>query len=61
MARAATKTSMLGRIAGLEMVWTDNLADHLRMSNDDTKVTFFITRPFSNARDIPQSLSYPMV
>ena len=31
----------LGRIAGLEIVWTDNLADHLRMSDDDTKVHIF--------------------
>lgn len=31
----------LGRIAGLEIVWTDNLVDHLRMSDDDTKVHIF--------------------
>lgn len=31
----------LGRIAGLEIVWTDNLIDHLRMSDDDTKVHIF--------------------
>ncbi|ROW01385.1 hypothetical protein VPNG_07618 [Cytospora leucostoma] len=31
----------LGRIAGLEIVWTDNLADHLRMSDDNTKVHIF--------------------
>ncbi|KAH8777893.1 hypothetical protein F5883DRAFT_544176 [Diaporthe sp. PMI_573] len=31
----------LYRIAGLEIVWTDNLIDHLRMSDDDTKVHVF--------------------
>lgn len=31
----------LGRISGLEIVWTDNLVDHLRMSDDDTKVHIF--------------------
>jgi hypothetical protein len=31
----------LSRIAGLEIVWTDNLIDHLRLSDDDTKVHIF--------------------
>ncbi|KAI9772501.1 MAG: hypothetical protein M1840_000706 [Geoglossum simile] len=32
----------LGRIAGIEIVWTDNLADHLRMIDDeDKKVAIF--------------------
>lgn len=31
----------LDRIAGLEIIWTDNLIDHLRMSDDDTKVHIF--------------------
>lgn len=31
----------LSWIAGLEIVWTDNLIDHLRMSDDDTKVHIF--------------------
>lgn len=31
----------LSRIAGLEIVWTDNLIDHIRMSDDDTKVHIF--------------------
>ncbi|KAF2499047.1 hypothetical protein BU16DRAFT_261029 [Lophium mytilinum] len=31
----------LRRIAGIEIVWTNNLADHLRMTDDDTKVTIF--------------------
>lgn len=31
----------LSRIAGLNIVWTDNLIDHLRMSDDDTKVHIF--------------------
>lgn len=29
------------RVAGLEIVWTDNLADHLLLSDDDTKVHIF--------------------
>jgi len=31
----------LGRIAGIEIVWTSNLADHLRMQDDDTRVAVF--------------------
>ncbi|KAH8665148.1 hypothetical protein BGZ60DRAFT_470787 [Tricladium varicosporioides] len=31
----------LQRIAGIEIWWTDNLADHLRMSNDDKAVAIF--------------------
>ena len=31
----------LGRIAGLKIVWTDNLADHLRLIDDDRKVAIF--------------------
>lgn len=31
----------LGRIAGIEIVWTDNLADHLRMIDEDKKVAVF--------------------
>lgn len=31
----------LSRIAGLGIVWTDNLIDHLRMSDDDSKVHIF--------------------
>lgn len=31
----------LCRIAGLEIVWTDNLIDHLRLTEDDTKVHIF--------------------
>lgn len=39
----------LQRIAGIEVEWTDNLLDHLRLTNDDTKVhvfhhTFFLER-----------------
>lgn len=29
------------KIAGLEVVWTDNLADHLRLIHSDTKVFIF--------------------
>ncbi|KAH6889962.1 hypothetical protein B0T10DRAFT_43906 [Thelonectria olida] len=31
----------LGRIAGLEIVWTDNIADHLRLADHDTRVHVF--------------------
>lgn len=30
-----------GRITGLEIIWTDNLLDHLRLTDDDTKVHVF--------------------
>lgn len=47
----------LGRIAGLEIVWTDNLADHLRMSDDDTKVHIFHHASFLECqRRSPKSL-----
>lgn len=29
------------RIAGLEIIWTSNLADHLRLFDDDTRVAIF--------------------
>lgn len=29
------------QIAGIEIVWTDNLADHLRLVESDTKVAIF--------------------
>jgi hypothetical protein len=35
------KASNLDRIAGLEVVWTDNLADHLRLTDDDRRVHIF--------------------
>jgi hypothetical protein len=35
------KASNLVRIAGLEIEWTDNLADHLRMTDDDKRVHIF--------------------
>jgi hypothetical protein len=31
----------LSRIAAIEIVWTSNLADHLRMQDDDTRVAVF--------------------
>jgi hypothetical protein len=31
----------LERIAGLKIVWTDNLSDHLRLMRDDTEVTIY--------------------
>jgi hypothetical protein len=31
----------LSRIAGVEILWTDNLVDHLRLTDDDTKVHVF--------------------
>ncbi|KAJ2980262.1 hypothetical protein NUW58_g6992 [Xylaria curta] len=35
------KAVNLSRIAALEVVWTDNLVDHLRLTDDDTKVHIF--------------------
>lgn len=31
----------LERMAGIHIIWTDNLADHLRMKDDDTRVAIF--------------------
>jgi hypothetical protein len=31
----------LSRIVGLEIIWTDNLVDHLRMTDDDRRVHIF--------------------
>jgi hypothetical protein len=31
----------LQRIAGIQIIWTDNLADHLSMRDDDTRVAIF--------------------
>jgi hypothetical protein len=31
----------LERVAGIKIFWTDNLADHLRMMDDDTRVAVF--------------------
>jgi hypothetical protein len=31
----------LERVAGLEIIWTDNLANHLRVTDDDTRVFIF--------------------
>ena len=38
--------SNLTLIAGIEIVWTDNLLDHLRLTNDDTKVHIFYHASF---------------
>ncbi|KAI3330077.1 hypothetical protein F4824DRAFT_515956 [Ustulina deusta] len=35
------KATNFGRIAGLEIIWTDNLVDHLRLTDDDTNVHIF--------------------
>lgn len=39
----------LTRIAGLEIVWTDNLVDHLRLTDDDTRVHIFHHASFLEA------------
>ncbi len=36
----------LGRIAGIEIEWTKNLADHLRLEDDDRKVAIFYHASF---------------
>ncbi|KAK5636367.1 hypothetical protein RRF57_012079 [Xylaria bambusicola] len=35
------KARNFDRITGLEIIWTDNLVDHLRLTDDDTKVHIF--------------------
>lgn len=42
--------SNLERIAGLRIVWTRNLADHLRVRNDDTEVAIFHYVSFLNTQ-----------
>ncbi|KUI66045.1 hypothetical protein VM1G_01349 [Cytospora mali] len=49
----------LGRIAGLEIVWTDNLVDHLRMSDDDTKVHIFHHASFLECQRYSQKSLLP--
>ncbi|KAK0611818.1 hypothetical protein B0T14DRAFT_335878 [Immersiella caudata] len=44
------KASNLVRIAGLEIEWTDNLADHLRMTDDDKRVHIFHHASFLEAQ-----------
>jgi hypothetical protein len=40
----------LERLASLEVVWTDNLADHLRLTDSDKKVHIFHFATFLNAQ-----------
>lgn len=49
----------LSRIAGLEIVWTDNLIDHLRMSDDDTRVHIFHHAAFLECQRRTQSSLLP--
>ncbi|KAI3320665.1 hypothetical protein HD806DRAFT_547200 [Xylariaceae sp. AK1471] len=45
------------RIAGLGIIWTDNLVDHLRLTDDDTKVHVFHHASFlEHQRQSSQSL-----
>ncbi|KAK0649057.1 hypothetical protein B0T16DRAFT_427974 [Cercophora newfieldiana] len=46
------KASNLDRIAGLEIEWTDNLADHLRITDDDKRVHIFHHASFLEAQRI---------
>jgi hypothetical protein len=41
----------LRRISGLEVVWTNNLCDHLRLMNDDTRVCVFYHASFLKWQD----------
>ncbi|KAI1346407.1 hypothetical protein F5Y01DRAFT_319774 [Xylaria sp. FL0043] len=51
------KARNFGRIAGLEIIWTDNLVDHLRLTDDDTKVHVFHHASFLQSQHwSPQSL-----
>jgi hypothetical protein len=38
------------RIAGIQIVWTNNLADHLRLSDDDSKVEIYHQASFLDAQ-----------
>ncbi|KAI7782623.1 hypothetical protein LA080_013111 [Diaporthe eres] len=49
----------LSRIAGLEIVWTDNLIDHLRMSDDDTRVHIFHHAAFLECQRRSQKSLFP--
>jgi hypothetical protein len=44
------RASNIDRIAGLQVVWTDNLADHLRMTDDDKSVHIFHHASFLEAQ-----------
>ncbi|KAK3985831.1 hypothetical protein QBC44DRAFT_150406 [Cladorrhinum sp. PSN332] len=45
------KASNLSRIANLSVTWTDNLADHLRLTDDDTRVHIFHHASFLQAQN----------
>lgn len=47
------------KLAGLEVVWTDNLIDHLRMSDDDTKVHIFHHAAFLECQQYNQKSLLP--
>ncbi|KAI9150681.1 hypothetical protein HJFPF1_10457 [Paramyrothecium foliicola] len=53
----------LQRIAGLDIVWTDNLVDHLRLTDDDSRVhvfhhaSFLETQKQSNDSLLPTGLA----
>jgi hypothetical protein len=40
----------LDRIAGLQIIWTHNLANHLRVQNDDKEVSIFHYASFLNSQ-----------
>jgi hypothetical protein len=42
----------LGQIAGIEIVWTNNLADHLRIINKDEKLYIFYHASFLEYQQI---------
>jgi hypothetical protein len=49
----------LRRIARIEIVWTDNLADHLRLTNDDTRVHIFHHASFLRCQN--EGFVYPNI
>ncbi|KAH9208058.1 hypothetical protein DL95DRAFT_428842 [Leptodontidium sp. 2 PMI_412] len=50
----------LERIAGIQIIWTDNLADHLQMQDDDTRVAIFHHASFLwHQKNNPQPLFEP--
>ncbi|KAK4221171.1 hypothetical protein QBC38DRAFT_492589 [Podospora fimiseda] len=53
------KASNLSRIANLSITWTDNLADHLRLTDDDTRVHIFHHASFLQAQTESTTCLFP--
>ena len=49
----------LERIGGIEVIWTSNLADHLLLKDDDTKLMLFHQISILQLHKTPQSTFFP--